>query len=152
MKNKPSQRTGPLSRIEDAFGAIAGRTATLAGNVWAFSSAVFIVLVWGLTGPAFDFSETWQLVINTGTTIVTFLMVFLIQHAQNKDMRVLHLKLNELIKATDAASNRLIDIEDLADHEVEALAVRYQRIAKKASLLIDELDEELNDVDDEAAS
>ncbi len=91
--------------------------------------ALAVILVWALTGPIFHFSDTWQLVINTGTTIVTFLMVFLIQHAQNRDMKALHLKLNELVSAVGRASNQLIDVEDLSDDEIEALATRYRDLA-----------------------
>src|SRR6478735_8897199 len=95
-------------RIEDTFAAIAGKTSEVTGSFWAFACAVLVIVVWGLTGPVFGFSDTWQLVINTGTTIVTFLMVFVIQHAQNKDMRAVQLKLNEIIAAVEGASNRLI--------------------------------------------
>ena len=102
------------------------------GSTPAFLAAVGIVLVWALTGPLFGYSETWQLVINTGTTIVTFLMVFLIQRAQNKDSLVLHLKLNELIAATQGASNRLINAQDFSEHEIEILHGFYCLLAQKA--------------------
>jgi low affinity Fe/Cu permease len=100
------------------------------GSSWAFVIALAVVLVWAITGPIFKFSDTWQLVINTGTTIATFLMVFLIQRAQNKDALALHLKLNELVAATKGASNRLIDIEDLTEQEVEILHKHFQRLAE----------------------
>ena len=122
-------------KVEDAFARVAERASQATGSFWAFAIALTVVLVWAATGPFFDFSETWQLVINTGTTIVTFLMVFLIQHAQNKENRALQLKLNELIAATQGASNRLIDVEDLTDHEIEILYGRYQHLAKTAQRL-----------------
>ena len=100
-----------------------------AGSSWAFSWAVLVLLVWAITGPFFNFSNTWQLVINTGTTIVTFLMVFLIQRAQNKDALAIQLKLNELVAAMQGASNRLIDIEDLTEQELWALHDHYRELA-----------------------
>jgi low affinity Fe/Cu permease len=121
--------------VQETFARLAGKASTAAGSIWAFSSALLVVIVWAVTGPIFHFSETWQLVINTGTTIVTFLMVFLIQHAQNKDMRAIQLKLNELIAAVEGASNRLIDVEDLTDREVEHLYRRYRRLAEEAAQL-----------------
>jgi low affinity Fe/Cu permease len=123
------------TRIEDVFAAIAAKTAEVTGSFWSFSVAGSIVLVWGLTGPAFGFSDTWQLVINTGTTIVTFLMVFVIQHAQNKDTRAIHLKLNELIAAVEGASNRLIDVEEMTDTELNLLYGRYRHLARTAQKL-----------------
>jgi low affinity Fe/Cu permease len=99
------------------------------GSSWAFSLAVFVIVVWLITGPLFDFSNTWQLVINTGTTIVTFLMVFLIQRAQNKDALAIQLKLNEIVASLQGASNRLIDIEGLSEHELETLHRHYQQLA-----------------------
>jgi len=123
------------SRFHDAFERFASSASRATGSFWAFSIAVLVILAWAATGPAFDFSETWQLVINTGTTIVTFLMVFLIQHAQNKEMRAVQLKLNELIAAVEGASNRLVDVEDLSDRELEHLYARYQHLAKTARRL-----------------
>jgi low affinity Fe/Cu permease len=98
------------------------------GTSGAFVLAVLVILVWGITGPIFHFSDTWQLVINTGTTIVTFLMVFLIQRAQNKDALAIHLKLNEIVAALEGASNRLIDVEDLTEPEIDALRNYYKRL------------------------
>ena len=100
------------------------------GSPAAFIIAFSIIIVWIVTGPFFNFSDTWQLVINTGTTIITFLMVFVIQQAQNKDTMALHLKLNELIAATKGASNRLMDIEDLTEQELKALKIFYVKLAK----------------------
>jgi len=103
------------------------------GTSWAFALAVVVVLAWGLTGPLFGFSDTWQLVINTGTTIVTFLMVFLIQRAQNKDARAIHLKLNEIVAALHGASNRLVNVEDLTEDEVRLLHRHYAQLVALAS-------------------
>jgi low affinity Fe/Cu permease len=120
------------SRIEEWFANLAGKISQATGSFWTFSIALAIVLAWAATGPLFDYSQTWQLVINTGTTIITFLMVFVIQHAQNKDMRAVQLKLNELIAAIEGASNRLIDVEDLSDRELEHLYARFQCLARDA--------------------
>jgi len=102
------------------------------GTSVAFVLAVGVVLVWLITGPIFKYSDTWQLVINTGTTIITFLMVFLIQRAQNKDAVAIHLKLNEIVAALEGASNRLIDVEDLSEAEIEALRKYYRRLIELA--------------------
>jgi low affinity Fe/Cu permease len=100
------------------------------GSTSAFSLACGIILVWALTGPLFKFDNTWQLVINTGTTIVTFLMVFLIQRTQNKDSLAIHLKLNEIVAAVEGASNRLIDIESLTEQDLNVLHTHYARLAE----------------------
>jgi len=102
------------------------------GTSVAFILALAIVVVWLVTGPVFNYSDTWQLVINTGTTIVTFLMVFLIQRAQNKDAVAIHLKLNEIVAALEGASNRLIDVEDLSEGEIEALRKYYRKLIELA--------------------
>ena len=102
------------------------------GTSTAFVLALTVIVVWGATGPLFKFSDTWQLVINTGTTIVTFLMVFLIQRAQNKDALAIHLKLNEIVAALEGASNRLIDVEDLTEDEIKTLHTHYQRLVQMA--------------------
>jgi low affinity Fe/Cu permease len=99
------------------------------GSSWGFAIAVSIVVVWAVTGPVFNFSDTWQLCINTGTTIVTFLMVFLIQRSQNKDAKAVHLKLNELVAALQGASNRLVDVEDLSEEELRILHRHFQKLA-----------------------
>ena len=121
--------------VEELFAKLAGKISQATGSFWTFSVALLVVLVWAATGPLFHYSETWQLVINTGTTIVTFLMVFVIQHAQNKDMRAVQLKLNEIIAAVEGASNRLIDVEDLSDRELEHLYSRFQTLAQEAQKL-----------------
>ncbi|MEO6327313.1 MAG: low affinity iron permease family protein [Ginsengibacter sp.] len=102
------------------------------GTPWAFVFAVLVIAIWGITGPIFKFSDTWQLVINTGTTIITFLMVFVIQHSQNKDTKAIQLKLNELIAANCDASNRLVNIEELTDEELEVIKKFYIHLAQAA--------------------
>ncbi len=103
-----------------------------AGSTWAFIVALTIVIIWGATGPIFGFSDTWQLVINTGTTIVTFLMVFLIQRAQNKAELAVQLKLNEIVAAIDSANNRLISVEDMSEEDLETLHDHYRHLAELA--------------------
>jgi len=107
---------------------MAHRVTVWAGGNWAFATAVSIVVVWGLLGPVFHYSDTWQLVINTGTTIVTFLMVFLLQRSQNKDSLAVQLKLNELVAAMAGASNRLIDVEDLSEKELQTLHEHFRQL------------------------
>src|SRR5213595_2076400 len=102
------------------------------GSSLAFGLALAIILLWLLTGPYFEYSNTWQLVINTSTTVITFLMVFLIQRAQNKDAQAIHIKLNEIVAALEGASNRLIDVEDLTEEEIETLHNHYQKLVKMA--------------------
>ena len=116
----------------DRFGRFAAQSSHYLGSRWAFVAAIGVILAWAVTGPIFHFSDTWQLVINTGTTIVTFLMVFLIQNTQNRDARAIHLKLNELIHAVDKAKNRMIDVENLSDLELDELAKTYERIHTSA--------------------
>jgi low affinity Fe/Cu permease len=111
---------------------LSGKVTHAAGSSWAFVTAVGVILAWLVTGPLFGFSDTWQLVINTGTTIVTFLMVFLIQRTQNKDSRAIHLKLNELVAAMSGASNRLISVEDLSEEEIRILHEHYGRLVELA--------------------
>lgn len=114
------------------FERFANAATTFTGSSIAFISALFIVVVWAISGPIFKYSETWQLVINTGTTIVTFLMVFLIQKSQNKDGKAIQLKLNELIAAIDGASNRMVNIEDLTEEELDKLHKFYGELSKLA--------------------
>jgi low affinity Fe/Cu permease len=115
----------------DAFNNFAKHCAAIVGSPWAFVLAVVIVMTWVVTGPQFAYSDTWQLAINTGTTIVTFLMVFLIQNSQNRDARAVHLKLDELIHGVQGARNSLIDLENLSDQELEVLQQRFERLRKK---------------------
>jgi low affinity Fe/Cu permease len=112
----------------DRFGKFASRSSHFLGSRWSFVTAIGVVVVWALTGPLFHYSDTWQLVINTGTTIVTFLMVFLIQNTQNRDARAIHLKLNELIHAVDKAKNKMIDVENLSEVELEELTRTYEKL------------------------
>ena len=114
------------------FPSFARATANAAATPLAFALAVFIVIIWSVTGPVFDYSDTWQLVINTGTTIVTFLMVFLIQNTQNRDTVALQMKLDELIRATKGARNMLLDLENMDDDEIAQLREVYERLANQA--------------------
>lgn len=109
-------------------------TAQWAGSAYAFMLALGTVIIWGLTGPIYKYSDTWQLVINTGTTIITFIMVFLIQNTQNRDGKALQLKLDELIRATEGAHSVLMDLEKLSDEELEAISHRYYKIAEVARI------------------
>jgi low affinity Fe/Cu permease len=118
-----------ISELLEKFSYQATRAT---GTSVAFVIAVAVILVWGVTGPIFHYSDTWQLVINTGTTIITFLMVFLIQRAQNKDALAIHLKLNEIVAALEGASNRLIDVEDLSEPEIDALRNYYKALIELA--------------------
>jgi len=118
--------------MRDAFRVFARQTSAILGSAWAFCGAILIIVVWALTGPTFHFSDTWQLIINTGTTIVTFLMVFLIQNTQNRDAKAVHLKLDELIRALKGARNKLVDLEELSDDELNSLEQQFTRIRKKA--------------------
>jgi low affinity Fe/Cu permease len=120
-----------------AFERFASAATRFSGSVPAFALALGVILVWGITGPLFHFSDTWQLVINTGTTIVTFLMVFLIQQTQNKDGLAIQLKLNELVAALEGASNLLISVEDLTGEELKVLHAHYQLLAQRAKELAD---------------
>lgn len=119
-------------RISRVFETASERVTQWAGSTGAFAAAVSLIIAWALTGPIFHFSDTWQLVINTGTTIITFLMVFLIQRSQNKDAMAIHLKLNEIVAALQGASNRLIDSEDLSEKELQTLSRHYQELAQLA--------------------
>ncbi|WKZ87311.1 low affinity iron permease family protein [Ralstonia pickettii] len=122
-------RPGRITRLFDAFAAFVTRWA---GSPYAFGAAVLAIVVWTVTGPLFDYSDRWQLVINTGTTIITFLMVFVIQQSQNKDSIALHLKLNELLASHRTADNRLIGIEEATEDDLRRLAAAYLRIAHMA--------------------
>src|SRR5437660_12929416 len=118
--------------VSDAFRCFAQRASSLLGSAWAFCGAVLVIVVWLVTGPTFHFSDTWQLIINTATTVVTFLMVFLIQNTQNRDAKAMHLKLDELIRAVKGPRNQLVDLEDLSDDELKKLEEQFQRLRKKA--------------------
>jgi low affinity Fe/Cu permease len=118
--------------ISDAFRVFARRSSIILGSAWAFATAILVIVVWGATGPMFQFSDTWQLIINTGTTIVTFLMVFLIQNTQNRDSKAMHLKLDEIIRALKKARNELVDLEDLSDEELNKLEEQFKRVRSRA--------------------
>ncbi len=119
------QSDGCTPTWHERFRTFAEKTASAMGTPWAFGAAVLIIVLWGVSGPMFKYSDTWQLVINTGTTIVTFLMVFLIQNTQNRDSRAIHLKLSELIRATESR-NRLVDVEDCTEAEINALEQEFR--------------------------
>jgi low affinity Fe/Cu permease len=128
-KNNKQQAADPKKGFFERFAEWATKAT---GSSVAFLLAAGIVVVWGITGPIFDFSETWQLVINTGTTIITFLMVFLIQKTQNKDSKAIHLKLNELIAASPGCSNRMVDLEDMTEVELDQLHKFYMKLVELA--------------------
>jgi len=120
--------------VSDAFRIFATRASVVLGSAWAFASAILVIVIWVLTGPTFHYSNTWQLIINTGTTIVTFLMVFLIQNTQNRDAKAAHLKLDELIRALKGARNELIDLEKLSDKDLITLEKQFERVRQTAEL------------------
>src|SRR5262245_19439626 len=125
-------RKPPASQVGRALERFSQIVTRWAGSTWAFATALLVIAVWTLTGPVFRYSDTWQLAINTGTTIVTFLMVFLIQRAQNKDALTIQLKLNEIVAAIQGASNRLIAVEDLTESDLEILDRHYRTLARMA--------------------
>src|SRR5256714_8988972 len=118
--------------VSDAFRVFARRTSNVLGSAWAFVLALAVIVIWGVTGPTFHYSDTWQLIINTGTTIVTFLMVFLIRNAQNRDAKAVHLKLDEIIRALKGARNELVDLEKLSDEDLAALEKQFELVRQKA--------------------
>jgi low affinity Fe/Cu permease len=118
--------------VSDVFRVFAHRSSVMLGSAWAFGGAALVILVWILTGPTFHFSDTWQLIINTATTVITFLMVFLIQNTQNRDAKAMHLKLDELIRAIKDARNELVDLEDLSDEELKKLEEQFRRMRTRA--------------------
>ena len=118
--------------IANSFNRFAKGTARTAGHAGTFGVAVAVIVIWAITGPVFRFSDSWQLVINTGTTIVTFLMVFLIQNTQNRDSTAMQIKLDELIRAIGGAHNELVDLEDMTEEELEHMKAHYTRLAQRA--------------------
>ena len=122
-----------IQLVNEAFRKFSHRASFVLGTPWAFVAALTIIVVWAVSGPAFGFSQTWQLVINTGTTVVTFLMVFLIQNTQNRDARAIHLKLDELIEAVSDARNELVDIENSPDEELKQREAEYAEFRARAS-------------------
>ena len=125
-------RHRPVGVVRDVFRIFARKSSMVLGSAWAFVVAIAIILTWGLTGPAFHYSDTWQLIINTGTTIVTFLMVFLIQNTQNRDSKAMQLKLDELIRALKNARNELVDLEKLSDEDLAKLEKQFEMLRQKA--------------------
>src|SRR5438874_5116173 len=117
--------------LADGFQVFATNSSRWVGSKWAFTGALVAIFLWALTGPRFHYSDTWQLVINTGTTIVTFLMVFLIQNTQNRDAKATHLKLDEIIRAIRPADNHMINVEKLSDAELEVLAAQFEKIRRE---------------------
>jgi low affinity Fe/Cu permease len=130
-KKRRAQKNSGVSQLLERFSR---KVTEATGTSTAFIIAFLVIIVWLISGPFFQFSDTWQLVINTGTTIVTFLMVFLIQRSQNKDALAIHLKLNEIVAALEGASNRLIDVEDLTEDEIKTLHKHYQRLVDMAKV------------------
>ncbi|HEY7119413.1 MAG TPA: low affinity iron permease family protein [Tepidisphaeraceae bacterium] len=120
-------------RFNEAFRRMASASANLVGSKWAFILAIAIVVCWAITGPIFHYSDTWQLVINTGTTIVTFLMVFLIQNTQNRDAKAIHLKLDELIRGVKGARNHLVNLEEFSDEELADLQKQFEAVRAHAA-------------------
>ena len=120
------------SRTSQIFAEVANAASRTAGRAITFTLAVAVIIIWAITGPLFGFSDTWQLVINTGTTIVTFLMVFLIQNTQNRDAEAMQVKLDELIRAFEGAHNALLDLEELSEEELDAVRANYARLAQRA--------------------
>jgi low affinity Fe/Cu permease len=139
--------------IANSFTHMAKWTCRMAGHPVTFGAALLIILVWAVTGPVFHFSDTWQLVINTGTTVITFLMVFLIQNTQNRDGAAMQIKLDELIRALKGAHNELVNLEDLSDQELEQVKAHYTRLAERARAKLQQRprrdEEEEDDGDDD---
>lgn len=132
MSKKNSEaREKPKSGMNEVFRKFAHKVSHLVGTSWAFVIALLIIVVWGVTGPIFRFSDTWQLVINTGTTIITFLMVFLIQNTQNRQETAIQIKLDELLKGVKGARTSLVDIEELSDEELERLHKQFEELHKR---------------------
>jgi len=126
------EQVAKTSTISLWFSRFANRTALWVGHPYVFILAVLVLVMWAVSGPFFHFSDTWQLIINTATTIVTFLMVFLIQNTQNRDAKAMHLKLDELIRAIEGARNQLVDLENLSDEELKRLEDQFRRLRKQS--------------------
>ncbi len=124
--------------VANSFTRFAKWIARTSGHPSTFMVAVAVILVWAITGPVFHFSDTWQLVINTGTTVVTFLMVFLIQNTQNRDAAAMHLKRDELVRAVQGAHNTVVDLEDMTDEELERLKAHYYKLAEHARIRLEQ--------------
>jgi low affinity Fe/Cu permease len=135
--------------MNEWFRKFASKISELAGTPWAFIAAVLLIIGWAVTGPFFGFSDVWQLVINTGTTIITFLMVFLIQNTQNRDAKAIHLKLDELLRGVEGARTSMVDLEDLSDEDLKKLQNEFQRLREHSPNLVDDdlerIESELHD-------
>ena len=134
--------------MNEFFRRFASVTSDVVGSSWSFILAVLIIVVWAVSGPAFHFSDTWQLVINTGTTIITFLMVFLIQNTQNRDAKAIHLKLDELLRAVEGARTSMANLENMPDEELKRLQEEFQKLCKTRGIgkrTIEAIDEVLED-------
>src|SRR6266487_6287949 len=129
---KQKEKQDFFCAMRNAFRVFARRSSIILGSAWSFAGAVLVILVWFLTGPTFHFSDTWQLIINTATTVITFLMVFLIQNTQNRDAKAMHLKLDEIIRAIKDARDELFDLEDLSDEDLKKLEKQFKRLRQKA--------------------
>jgi low affinity Fe/Cu permease len=132
MNSEVTNRQGKRAGRATFFSKFARTSTRLTGHPYAFGIAFGLIVVWGITGPIFGFSDTWQLVINTATTIITFLMVFLLQNAQNRDGEAIQLKLAELIRATESAHNAFLDIEEISEHELEQIKLKFEQLAQDA--------------------
>jgi low affinity Fe/Cu permease len=124
--------------MSDHFRAFAERAARAVGSYWAFMLALLVVVIWAATGPIFNYSDTWQLIINTGTTIVTFLMVFLIQNTQNRETRIVTLKLDELLRGVEGARTGFIKLDNMSDEELKTVQSEFARLREKYALLVDD--------------
>jgi low affinity Fe/Cu permease len=136
--------------ITNSFNHWAKWTSRVSGHPGIFGLALAVVLIWALTGPIFHFSDTWQLVINTSTTVITFLMVFLIQNTQNRDSTAMQIKLDELIRALKGAHNELVDLEEMTEEELEQMKMHYSRLAERARAKLRNLPRDLDDDEDQA--
>jgi low affinity Fe/Cu permease len=142
QKAKKEKKPGGLfCVVNDAFRVFARKSSVILGSAWTFILALLIIVVWAVTGPAFHFSDTWQLVINTGTTIVTFLMVFIIQNTQNRDAKAVHLKLDEIIRAIEGARNELVDLEEMSEEDLKKLEGEFKSLHDEAETKLERLAE-----------
>lgn len=147
VTSKPASKPDPVGEaprkktLRDAFRRFSHRTSEVVGSPIAFIVALIILIGWGVSGPLFHFSDTWQLVINTATTIITFLMVFLIQNTQNRDAKALHLKLDELIRSSYGARNSMVSLEELSDEDLDRLQTQFRRISEHYAQIADRAEE-----------
>ena len=153
MNRSKDKETSKGFSVQEVFRKFAHQASCVFGSAWAFSGALLIVLIWALMGPAFHYSVTWQLVINTGTTIVTFMMVFLIQNTQNRDARAIHLKLDELLRGVKGARTGFVDLEDLSDKDLTRLQHEFEKLreehGEELSPAVAAIGEELEEVEEE---